>query len=475
VDLYAPRLLEAQFQDRTGEEAIRTLEALRAADFALFSNPRQRYFYMGLMVLAGFDLREEAGAVVPLVAPQGPQRSVPSDPVFVMGGVSWPWQDPIEGLRRAVAHLEKRGVGRVVVYGGQPVIGDDEGIDLEAAVPAGERLTFAGIVPYDALLAAYAKATAALDVMTPSPEREVALAFRHVDYLGCGLPLITGPFHPLAPAIAARGAGVVGGEVEEALDRYLDDIDGVRAASKAARSLAKDAFSQVVCEAPLLAWVERAGVRGHETTPMGRWSEARAEAVAAEAAVAAMGARLDRAELEVEEKRSEAEALVEQVRQLTRVADRLSEAIGDVAGYRREAIRVLGAQAGEARAGQLGLVEALAEARADAEKKAGELRAAGEARARLQADVDRLREEVTLSREDIAKKSAEIVAQESERTRLEPELEQAREELIFAREDIAKKNAELMALESEQRRLENDLIHARQEIESLRNRGLFRR
>jgi len=475
VDLYAPRLLEAQFQDRTGEEAVRTMEALRAADFVLFSNPRQRYFYMGLMALAGFDLREEAGAVVPLVAPQGPRRAYPTEPVFVMGGVSWPWQDPVEGLRRSVAHLEKRGVGRIVVYGGQPVIGDDEGIDLKQSLPESERLSFAGVVPYDELLAAYAKSTAALDVMAPSPEREVALAFRHVDYLGCGLPLITGPFHPLAPAIDTRGAGVVGGDVESALDHFLDDADAVRIASKAARSLARDVFSPAVCESPLLNWVERASVRSRESTPIGRWSEAQADAIAAKAEALSMSERLERFQGEVERKRGETDALVLQVRQLTQVADTLSGAIGEVAGYRREAIRVLGAQAEEARSGQIGMVEALAEARADAEKKAGELRAAAEVQARLQADVDRLREEVTLAREDIAKKSAEIVAQEAERTRLEPELEQAREEVVFAREDIAKKNAELSALESEQRRLENDLIHARQEIESLRNRGLFRR
>ncbi len=124
VDLYAPRLLEAVFEDRTGAEATHTLRAIAAGDEFLFSNPRQRWFYHGLMILAGVDLRSCSGAVVPLVAPPAPRRGRrPAEPVFVMGGVSWPWQDPVRGLRRAAAHLSARGRGRIVVYGGRPALG----------------------------------------------------------------------------------------------------------------------------------------------------------------------------------------------------------------------------------------------------------------------------------------------------------------------------------------------------------------
>ena len=110
VDLYAPRLLEAAWQSRTDDEAVATLRALAAADEFLFSNPRQRWFYLGLLALAGVDLRRNSGRVVPLVAPEGPPRKVPRNPVLVMGGVAWPWQDPTEALRATVTTYVARGL-----------------------------------------------------------------------------------------------------------------------------------------------------------------------------------------------------------------------------------------------------------------------------------------------------------------------------------------------------------------------------
>ncbi|MFH1464275.1 MAG: hypothetical protein ABIO70_07800, partial [Pseudomonadota bacterium] len=249
VDLYAPRLLEAQFQDATGEEAVATLRAIQAGDFFLFSNPRQRYFFLGLLAMAGVDLRDDRfGAVVPLVAPEGPPRQAPSSPLFVLGGVAWPWIDPLEGLTRAVAHLRKRRQGRVLVLGGQPAVGSAAVRDLPAVLPPGPRLAYRGPVPYPELLNIYAGATAALDLMAPTPERTLAVAFRHMDYLGCGLPMIVGAEHVLGDVLAEAGAGLVGLPVEEALDRVIDAPEEHEARAVAARALARARFGREACE-----------------------------------------------------------------------------------------------------------------------------------------------------------------------------------------------------------------------------------
>ncbi|MCK6520729.1 hypothetical protein L6R49_04730 [Myxococcota bacterium] len=387
VDLYAPRLLEAPFQGETAAEAVHTMRALAAADHVLFSNPRQRHFTLGLMALAGWDTRQAVGDVVPLVAPEGPPRLHTDDePVFVLGGVPWPWQDPTPALRRAVAALDRMGFGRIVVYGGRPAVGDAAVVDLAAALPPGPRLQYAGPTPLGELLRAYAGARAALDWFSPNPERELAMSFRQADYLGCGLPLITGADHALSDAVREAGAGWVVKDLdafEAAVVEAAMDPAAAAARGLAARHLAQTTLSREVAEAPLVRWVQEATRRDRVETPLPQAAElvaalgeARAQAQAAQAAQA-------KAEAEVAEKRAENAQLTEQLQALTGVVTRLSRAIDEVAGFRREAVNVLGARA----AGAEGEVEALSrqveEQRADLLKKDAELRAARREQDRL--------------------------------------------------------------------------------------------
>jgi predicted nucleic acid-binding Zn-ribbon protein len=393
VDLYAPRLLEAAFQGGTANEAINSLRAIAAGDEFLFSNRRQRWFYLGLLALAGVDIRQVSGHVVPLVAPKGPRRRKPNELTLVMGGVSWPWQDPTEGLRKAVAALESLGTGRVIVYGGRPTLGDAEVVDLPALVPPCDRLIYAGALPWPKLLKAYAGATAALDVMAPNPEREVSLAFRHVDYLGCGLPLITGPHHALADALDEAGAGwLVDGDptpVIEALS--ADPWEAVRR-GKAAKALARKAFGRTVCEAPLLAWVDRATVREHSPSPLPRAAELAAELAEARGAQDRFSALLEKAHAEVEEKRAEVSNKTGQIQDLITTTRRLADAVADVAQFRAESTRVLGAGRDAARDEARSLAEENADLRADLAKKDAALKNVTQSRDRLMSDIRSLQD-----------------------------------------------------------------------------------
>ena len=377
VDLYAPRLLEAAWQSSTDDEAVSTLRALAVADEFLFSNPRQRWFYLGLLAIAGVDLRRWSGRIVPLVAPQGPPRRVPRNPVLVMGGVAWPWQDPTEALRRSVDHLEKRHKGKLVVYGGQPAIGDAEVVDLPARVPPGPRLEYAGSVPWPDLLDAYSQSTAALDLMELNAEREVALAFRHVDYLGCGLPIITGGYH----ALDLGEAGWV--TDDEGLDIVLDNRDEVLLRSGAASTLAQTRYARSVAERALLEWVDEAEKREHMDTPLLDAANLKAELSRTEGEWRTSTELLAHALEEVEAKRGEVKGLNGQIQALTGTVERLTRTLDEVAGFKREAVRVLGSERDAASLEAKELARELSDLRADLAKKDVELRQAQREQDRL--------------------------------------------------------------------------------------------
>ncbi|MEY3210006.1 MAG: hypothetical protein RIT28_487, partial [Pseudomonadota bacterium] len=104
--------------------------------------------------------------------------------------------------------------------------------------------------------------------------------------------------------------------------------------------------------------------------------EARAQAQAAQDAQA-------KAEAEVAQKRAENALLTEQIQALTGVVTRLSRAVDEVAGFRREAVTVLGARASGAEGEADALARQVEELRADLLKKDAEIRAARREQDRL--------------------------------------------------------------------------------------------
>lgn len=343
VDLYAPRLLEAAFEGQQQDEARRALLAVDVADEVLFSNPRQRHFWLGILGLAGWDLAKTPGVLVPLATTPVPAGRRPKRPRVIVGGHPWPWQDARDTLVRAVAHLGSR--AEVVSYG----------------LPAIEGVECLPLVSRTEWLAACAWATVALDRYAPHTERELALSFRQLDYLSAGLPLITDTWTPLADGVRVSRAGWVDEPLEAALDAALGEDRG-----PGARALAAE-YAPDRAAAALLAL--RPAQRAREWSAV-RWSK--------QASAASLRAESDRllrevAEAEVVRKRAEVEALFGQLRALTASVEQLSAAQADIAGFRRETVQVLGTRL----AGQTEEAEALrrelAIVRADVEKKDREL------------------------------------------------------------------------------------------------------
>jgi hypothetical protein len=363
VDLYAPRMLEGAFEGLQREEAGRTLAALAVADEVFFSNARQRWFFLGLLGAAGWDLSTEAGRVVPLAA-VGPATVHPEQrddmPTFVLGGPCWPWQDPRETLDRALVHV--RGRARVTLIG----------MDGPASV---EHLAVVPRMPRGDWLRTLAGAAAVLDRWAPNPERALATGFRAMDAIAVGAPLITDADTPLADAVRAHQAGWVGGPLEDALDAA---IDAWRSHAQRPEGLAR-VYAPERTEAPVLAWVD--GARRRERA----WSllAAGADLARAEARAEVAEAARARAEAEVAAKRAEVEALNATVRALAGAVEANAAAVADVAAFRRETVQVLGT------------------------------RLAGR-----DAEAEHLARELAIAREDVAKKSREVEVAQAERDRV---------------------------------------------------------
>ena len=348
------------------------------------------------MALAGIDIRTDPTLHVPLVAPDGPRRRIPREPIFVAGGAAWPWQNPVPALERVLAHLDARETGQVVWYGGTPLLGSGEHTEAVWSLPEHPRLETPGWLPYSDLLKRYATATAALDWMSENPERSLALSFRHVDHLGCGLPILTGPDSALVDTLGE--GGWIGNNIESILDEVLDNPSEVRRRSRIARDLARTQYSQAVAEAPLLAWVESGLKHRRAKGPLVDAAAWAAEAAGERTRREGLEVTLEDLREEVTNKRTENERLTTQIQQLTGIIERLTRSLDEVAGFKREAISVLGGAAERATRSQEETEREVTILRADIAKKSAELRAMDQVRERLENDLKNLRAELERER-----------------------------------------------------------------------------
>lgn len=393
VDLYAPRLVEGAFEGgaHQGETAVATLRALAAGDAFLVSNRRQRWSWLGVLALAGVDTTVDPTLLVPLAAPREAPAPQPTggEPVLVAGGARWPWQDPVGALVRVLAVLDDRGEGEVRWFGGAPLMGR---VDGGWQLPEHARLRTPGWLPYDALLQAYAGATAAVDWMAPNPERGMALSFRHVDALGCGLPVLTGEDSALVDVLG--GAGICSDDIEGTLHAVLDDAALRSRMSMQARDLAATLLDEDTVVEPLLEWMQAPRIRARRAGPLAERAELAARAARSEARLEILEDTAARAEAEAVAKRQELGAATARIEDLIATNARLARAMDEVAGFKREAVALLGSQSERARRSLADAERENGLLRADIEKKNAELAALDELRGRLEHDLRNVRAEV---------------------------------------------------------------------------------
>ena len=215
ADWIAPRMLEFAFQRLPLEQWLfRVLAAMNKADYhACCTEPQRAYLY-AMLQLAGVEMDRASVAVVPLAAVGQAVAHSPAtgpDPVFVAGGVHWPWIRSARFLGILLEEMEAAGRGVLKLFGGRYpfAIDADQYHNAAESLPSSPRLQSSGLLPYPDLLREYAAADVAVDLFEENPERQLALSFREIDYLRCGLPMVCAPFAYIARYVKQYGAGWV--------------------------------------------------------------------------------------------------------------------------------------------------------------------------------------------------------------------------------------------------------------------------
>jgi hypothetical protein len=304
VDAYDPYHLEQLEQARPlGEtrrravvrDCVRSLNTqLARADLVLTASARQRALWLGHLAALGrvnpltYDLAPDMSrllAVVPFGVPETPapprDRSVlrqafPSltddDVVLLWGGGVYEWFDP-ELLVRAVARvLPAVPQVRLIFLGTRhpvPGVRSATSAARHAAVETGvlDRAVFFhdGWVPYDERGRWLSASDIGVSTHKDHVETEFSFRTRLLDYLWCGLPVISTGGDDLAERVAGSGAGVTvpAGDLDAlaaAVERAVGDpqwrIAAGTASSALGRSFGWDAVAAPLadfCAAPVRA------------------------------------------------------------------------------------------------------------------------------------------------------------------------------------------------------------------------------
>lgn len=275
VDLAGSLLLEflAQGDDTALARAHEKAAALAAADYVTCAGNGQRRYLQAWLLLCGFtpeDCDRRCGVVPISCDPDLPPRGAPPDePRLIFAGMALGWQNPLPGIEATLAALERRNCGHLDLFTGfhpRYSAGADWYPRLADLVAGSRRATLHGLLPYEALLAEYAGATAALDLYSRSLERELAVNTRTVDFLRCGAPPIYGDYAELSTAIRDYDAGFVvapddPAAVATAVDAILDDRQLLRRKSAQAQRLARERLAWDRTIGPLAGFCATASKR----------------------------------------------------------------------------------------------------------------------------------------------------------------------------------------------------------------------
>ena len=457
LDLFAPRILEQQFQAGASDprEAVRVLDALQRADQFLFSNQRQKYFHLPLLALAGVDLRADAGAVVPISCPPDFPPATSEEPLhFVAGGVFWPWADVSDGLVDLLGVLDDADVGTVDLYGGKYDIRSDtqDYVDPRSKLPQDHaRLTFKGLVPIDQLWDEYRRAGVAFDLMARNPERELNLSFRQVDYLRCGLPIITAPGQVIADDLEEYGAGwlVEPGDKDalRALIRRLSaHPEEVAAASAAAQRLARERYSWDVTTGPLLDAVASPLRRQHTETLVSQLARTQADLWDEHETAKRLRTTAARQEADLDAKSEEIRAQDAKIRQLLSTVDRLTLSLEEVSRFRTDTVTYLQQEEDAALREAAELQRELDRRDLDLRKKQAALDAADREIDKLKSAVEELQEQNAALQGKYADKDGALLAAEERARGLTDRVRGLESELASKRREVEGKSASVHRL-----------------------------
>lgn len=179
VDLYAPRLLESLYEDDNGLISHQLLQAIDRSDAYLITHEYQRDHWNALLRLVG--VRELNRVLVTPLALDSQPNTASDSLTLVGGGRVWPWQNPWSNLHRLLEGLDEQARGTVHWFSPP-----DQSIPIDH--PRLQKHPWTSRADYRTVLS---QASFGLDLNPDSPERHLACAFRHMEFLGCGLSILS--------------------------------------------------------------------------------------------------------------------------------------------------------------------------------------------------------------------------------------------------------------------------------------------
>ncbi len=275
MDLLAPWLLEAEFQEGYDMEveSIDYIKCLTQADYFLCCTQRQKAFHTAWLFMSGLGSKGNPLDVVPISAnpdlPVRPSFNSDKKPVFLYGGVLWPWRTPEGWISKLLDILVADNCGKLqLITGKYPLheASSSGSLHLPEGPEYARVLKQSDLLPYDEMEQYYLEADIGIELSERNSEREFSFSFRVIEYLRCGLPVICNDFLEVAQLIKEYDAGwVLDSDDDKAFDtivrRIVSGKEDLAAKRANAQRLIKEKFNYYDTVDPLVKFCKNPSKR----------------------------------------------------------------------------------------------------------------------------------------------------------------------------------------------------------------------
>ena len=390
IDLYAPRLLELAYDTQDTHTVCDILLALQKGDAFLISHPLQEPHWMAIFALAGLDIQQTPCIVTPL-AVEVPKKSpatknTSNRSIFIGGGRIWPWQNPLPNLQNLLHVLDDLNFGEVHWFQ------SPNQTNFPIQHP---RLHLKEWTTRKAYRQALQQAHFALDLNPPSPERSLACAFRHMEYIGCNLPILCWNHNTLTQTYPQITRFVNDKNIKEVLQR-LGSFK--KDAAKALQQFQKDhhPHNNVL---GLLEFLQNPKTLSHPNNRLMDLAQTDHNMREYQDKIQKLEFQIQQLQQEKEGKNTLIALLNAQLQSHTSSMLQLAQSIENISSFKNNIAQVMGDALHQQRDSNQNLQDEIALLKADNAKKSAELTAMDQLRARLENDLQAVRLELQDSRQ----------------------------------------------------------------------------
>ena len=259
IDLHGSLIIENYFRKHRElhYNIAAKIKTLTKADFIICPSQRQKNYFIPWLMLSGFQVDEDAIAVVPVsLSPDLPQKNRSDELTFIFSGGLWPWINPFPALEIVAEQVKNLGNGRLKIFSQKPDIkkllpkdrfGNGQNFSMDA-IEDMDRVDIHPFIPHETILKELQTADVAVDIYQWNRERELAFSTRTIEFLWSGLPVIHADYSEISRYIAEYQAGwcLDPNDVEsikKAVSEIYDDPGRVWEYGKNAQALVKDHFT----------------------------------------------------------------------------------------------------------------------------------------------------------------------------------------------------------------------------------------